>query len=286
MPGGHDLDGITDVDFRRFDMDYPDSDAPAFYFKQTGDKNCLWKTTKFGKDAMPSRFSEWNREFQLMLAKDPTGGAVPAFILLRLPTDHTTGARSGAHTPPSYVADNDYALGQVVETVSKSPIWKSTAIVVIEDDAQSGVDHVDAHRTIGFVISPWIKRASVDHHFYNTDSMLKTIELLLGLKPLSQYDAVADPIMNWDTKPTNDEPYEAIRPPKDLIAAVNPTAAELQRSDPRRKMALESDKMNFVHADAAPARELDEIVWHMMRGQKSPMPVMRGVSPRDADDDD
>src|SRR6185295_7104838 len=100
---------------------------------------------------MPSRFAEWNREFQMILAKDPSGAGVPGLMLVRMPTDHTVAARAGKHTPRSYVADNDYGLGQIVEAVSHSPIWMSTAIVVIEDDAQSGADHVDAHRTIGFV---------------------------------------------------------------------------------------------------------------------------------------
>src|SRR5205814_3452319 len=172
MPGGHDLAGITDVDYRRFDLDYCDSDAPEMYSKQTGDKKFLWDIASFGKYRAPSRFAEWNREFQMMLAKDPSGGAVPALMLVRMPTDHGVGARGGKHSVSSYVADNDYALGQMVEAVSKSPIWKNTAIFVIEDDAQSGLDHVDVHRTTGFVISPWIKAHSVDHHFYNTDSML------------------------------------------------------------------------------------------------------------------
>src|SRR6185369_14604061 len=155
---------------------------------------------------------------QLMLAKDPTGASVPNLMLVRMPTDHTVGASSGKHAPESFVADNDYGLARIVEAVSKSPIWPHTAIFVIEDDAQSGVDHVDAHRTTGFVISPWIKAGSVDHHFHNTDSMLKTMELLLGMKPLSQYDAVAAPILDWDTTPSNADPFTAIMPPKELIA--------------------------------------------------------------------
>src|SRR5947208_1323299 len=166
-------------------------------------------------------------------ATDASGGAVPALMLVRMPTDHGVGARGGKHSVSSYVADNDYALGQMVEAVSKSSIWKNTAIFVIEDDAQSGLDHVDVHRTTGFVISPWIKANSVDHHFYNTDSMLKTIELLLGLKPLSQYDAVADPIQDWDTTPSNAQAYDPIVPPKDLIAQINPKKEELSADDPR-----------------------------------------------------
>ena len=146
QPPGHDLAGITDSDFRRFDLDYPDSDAPGLYHKQTGEARCLFKKSSYGLSQMPSRFSEWNREFQMMLAKDPSGAAVPNLMLVRFCTDHTSGASAGKHSPRSCVADNDYALGQLVEAVSRSPIWEHTAILVIEDDAQNGVDHVDAHR--------------------------------------------------------------------------------------------------------------------------------------------
>jgi hypothetical protein len=221
----------------------------------------------------------------MMLKKDASGAAVPNLMLIRMPTDHGVGARAGRHTVDSYAADNDYGVAQIVEAVSKSPIWQSSAIFVIEDDAQSGIDHVDAHRTTGFVISPWIKAHSVDHHFYNTDSFLKTMELLLGLKPLSQYDAVADPIMNWDTGPNNAEPFVAQMPPKDLVAKLNPQTSSLPPDDPRRKMADASEKMDFDHADAAPARELDEITWHLVKGPDLPMPKLRGMLNAREDDD-
>lgn len=283
LPAGHDLAGITDLDYRRFDMDYPDSDAPSTYEKQTGDAHCLFKSATYGDKAAPSRFAEWKREFQMMLAKDASGGAVPALMLVRLPMDHTSGASGGKHTPRSYVADNDYAVGQFVEAVSNSPIWEHTAILVIEDDAQNGVDHVDAHRMPGYVISPWIKAHAVDHHFHNTDSVLRTIELLLGLRPLCQYDAIADPIMDWDASPTNIEPFHAILPPKELVCELNPRRESLRFGDPRRELAKRSEEMDFTHADAAPAGELSEIVWKTVKGPQSRMPPPRGVS---GDDDD
>jgi len=215
---------------------------------------------------------------------------MPALTLLRLPVDHTFAAKAAKHSPASCVADNDYGLGQIVQAVSHSAVWNSTAIFVIEDDAQSGVDHVDAHRTIGFVISPWIKAHSVDHHFYNTDSMLKTIELLLGLKPLSQYDAVADPILDWDTTPSNTDAFEPIVPPMELIAQINPKKAELTADDPRLELAARSEKLDFTHADAAPAAELDGIVWQSVKGAAEPMPAIRGRAlggdEKDDDDDD
>src|SRR6266550_5821657 len=124
-------------------------------------------------------------------------------MTVRFCTDHTAGMNPDKHSPRSMVADNDYAVGQLVEAVSKSPIWKSCAIFIIEDDAQNGPDHVDTHRSTCYVISPWIKRGSVDHSFQNTVSVLKTIELVLGLPPMCQYDAVSSPILDWDTQPRN-----------------------------------------------------------------------------------
>jgi YVTN family beta-propeller protein len=290
QPPGHDLAGITDIDFRRFDLEYPDSDAPMFYFHRDGAGECLFGMHHYGKAGMASRFAEWNREFQMMLKKDPKGGAVPALMFVRFPMDHTEGARGGEHTPKAYVADNDYAVGQIVDAISHSAIWPHCAIFVIEDDAQSGADHVDAHRTTGYVISPWIKAGSVDHRFNNTDTMLKTMELILGLKPLCQYDAVAEPILDWDTGPNNSAPYDAIMPSEDLIGQINPRKKELKKNDPRVAMVERSDAMDFTHADAAPALELDDIIWKTVKGAGSEMPPPRGVSagtdqPPDADRD-
>jgi hypothetical protein len=266
-------------------MDFPDSDAPLAYFRQTDDPQCLFKMEQYGHSQVTSRFMEWNREFKQILAQDPSGESVPTLMLVRLPTDHTVAARAGAHTPASYVADNDYAVGQLVQALSHSPIWSSTAIFIVEDDAQSGVDHVDAHRTTAYLISPWIKAHSVDHHFYNTDSMLKTMELLLGLKPLSQYDAVADPILDWDTTPSNADPFDAKMPPKGLIAQLNPRRDQLRAGDPRLDMLVRSEKMDFIHPDAAPAAEVDEIVWKTVKGPESQLPRLRGMV-GDKDDDD
>ncbi len=222
----------------------------------------------------------------MMLAKQPDGAAAPALMMVRFPTDHTMAARAGKHTPRSYIADNDYAVGQLVEAISRSPIWKSCAIFVIEDDAQSGADHVDCHRTTGYVISPWIKAHSVDHRFCNTDNMLKTMELLLGLKPLSQYDALSDPILDWDTTPSNAEPFQAILPSRELIAETNPRADKLGANDARRKMAEQSAAMDFTHADAVPSRELNQIIWKTVKGVDAEMPEPRGATADDDDDDD
>src|SRR5215813_1854180 len=268
QPAGHDLSGISDFDYRRYDNDYPDSEAPSIF-------GCLYARTKYGKYDMPSRFSEWKREFQEMLLKDPSGKAVPAFMTVRFNHDHTQGAAPGKFTPKAEVADNDFAVGQLVETISKSPIWKSTAIFVIEDDAQDGPDHVDAHRSPCYVISPWIRSRSVDHNFYNTDSVLKTIEILLGLSPMSQYDAIARPIMDFDSQPRNDDEFSAVLLAKQIICSMNPLVASLSPHDPLRELALESSKMDFEHPDSAPARKLNEIIWKSVKGVNSQLPITR-----------
>ena len=119
---------------------------------------------------------------------------MPRLIILRLPNDHTAGTKRGAPTPAAYVADNDLALGRVVEAVSHGKFWKETAIFVLEDDAQNGPDHVDAHRSMALVVSPYTKRRQVDSRMYSTSSMLRTMELILGLKPMTQFDAAAQPM--------------------------------------------------------------------------------------------
>jgi YVTN family beta-propeller protein len=276
QPSGHDLEGATDLDFRRFDLSYADSDAPSVWFTKSGDANCLFPTKTYGKQHAPSRFSEWHREFQLMLAKAPNGAAVPALMFLRIGNDHTTAASSGAHTPRSDVADNDYAIGQIVEAISHSPIWEHTAIFVIEDDAQAGADHVDCHRTTGYVISPFIQPKSVDHRFYNTVSYLRTIELLLDLPPMTQYDATSDYLHSWsDGELANREPFDAILPDKELIAERNPEIHALRDGDPWRDLVAQSDAMDFVHPDAVPSEELNAIVWRTIKGVDAPPPVSK-----------
>jgi YVTN family beta-propeller protein len=293
QPTASDLAGATDLDYRRFDLKYADSDAPSVWFQKSGDANCLYPEKTYGKHEAPSRFSEWHREFQMMLDKAPGGAAVPALMFLRLGNDHTTAASSGAHTPRSDVADNDYAIGQLVEAVSHSPIWEHTAIFVIEDDAQSGADHVDCHRTTGYVISPYIRPKAVDHRFYNTVSYLRTIELLLGLPPMTQYDAASDYLHCWtESAPENIEPFDAILPTKELIAERNPEVRTLREDDPRRKMVSRSDEMDFVHPDAVPSEELNAIVWRTVKGLdvtppvSKPSPFAKFLGPEGDHDDD
>jgi len=271
QPGGHDLDGISDIDYRHYDNTYADSDGPSNY----GVPETL-KT--YGKYNMPSRFSEWNREFQEMLKKDPTGGAVPALITVRFNHDHTQGMSPGAFSPRAEVADNDYACGQLVEALSNSPIWDSTAVFIIEDDSQDGPDHVDVHRSTCYVISPWIKAHSVDHTFYNTDSVLKTIELILGIGPLTSYDAIATPILGWDEKPANDAPFKSSPAAKSIMTEIVPTVAMLKPGDRRIELMKLSQKLDFVHPDSAPAQVVNEIIWKSVKGPDAKLPALhRGL---------
>ncbi|MGN6504876.1 MAG: hypothetical protein ACTHM6_04870, partial [Tepidisphaeraceae bacterium] len=286
QPGGRDLGGVTNIDYRRFDLDFPDSDAPSHFATSTGDDAFYWDRRTYGAHALPSRIGEFKREFDLMLAKDPTGAAVPAFMTVRLGTDHTKGANPGEPTPRCMVADNDYAVGQLVEAVSHSPIWKSTAIVILEDDAQNGPDHVDAHRSVCYVISPYIRKGSVDHSFQNTVSAIRTMECLLNLPAMCQYDAAADVIHGWDEHPTNADPYTAILPTAKLMRQRNPLtnkAAPVSPEQPDKKddgarlqstndLAIASQRMDFTRADQAPADELNAIIWKTVRGPTAEMP--------------
>ena len=166
---------------------------------------------------------------------------MPRLQIVRLPNDHTSGTSPGKPTPIAQVADNDLALGQVVEAVSKSKFWPETAIFVVEDDAQNGPDHVDAHRTIAFVISPFVKRGSVDSSLYSTSSMLRTMELILGLKPMSQFDAAALPM------------FASFQKQPDLTTFAS-LPANVDLNEKNSKFAWgagDSSKMNFAKEDAA-----------------------------------
>src|SRR6185437_7830122 len=128
-------------------------------------------------------------------------------VILKLPNDHTSGTTPGKWTVNAYLGDNDLALGRVVEGLSRSRFWKEMAIFVVEDDAQNGSDHVDAHRTVAMAISPYIKRHSVDSTLYSTSSMLRTMELILGLEPMSQFDASARPMYASFTDRLDNTPF-------------------------------------------------------------------------------
>ncbi|HET9015264.1 MAG TPA: alkaline phosphatase family protein, partial [Thermomicrobiaceae bacterium] len=155
-----------------------------------------------------TRVAAWRQEFDQFVQH----GNLPALEIVRLPNDHTAGNRPGSLTPQAMVAQNDQAVGELVDAVSHSPYWKDTAIVITEDDAQGGPDHVDAHRTETLVISPYTQRGVVDHTYYDTASLVRTIELLLGLQPMTQFDAAATPMYAaFGTRPDL-APYTALGP--------------------------------------------------------------------------
>ncbi len=205
------------------------------------------------------RIEVWLEEFRRFEKED----ALPQICILHLPDDHTNGTVPGARTPRAMVADNDLALGRLVEAVSNSRFWKESAILVLEDDAQNGPDHVDAHRSVLLVASPWAKRGSLDSSLYTTSSVLRTIELVFGLPPMSQYDAAARPLFAAFSEKPDLAPFRALpaRVPLDERNASDAPGAEA------------SLRMNLREPDRAPERELNEIVWRSVRGAHSEMPA-------------
>ena len=207
------------------------------------------------------RITAFKSDFDSLLAIN----AVAQFNTIRIGNDHTSGQRIGKLTPTAQVADNDLALGQLVEHISNSSIWKESAIFVLEDDAQNGPDHVDAHRSPAFVISPYTKRNSVNSNMYSTSGMLRTMELILGLPPMSQYDAAAVPMSECFASTPDFRPYK-----------VKPSNVDLkQRNIAWNKSAERSQEWNFAREDAAPDLDLNEVVWKSVRGEDSVMPAPR-----------
>jgi hypothetical protein len=246
------LQGHFDPLFRTFDMGYPDvKRAERFLHELAG----------FEKE-----------------------GEMPRLVILRLPNDHTSGTKPGEPTVLAALGDNDLALGRVVEGLSKSRFWKQMAIFVVEDDAQNGSDHVDAHRTVALAISPYIKRHSVDSTMYSTSSLLRTMELILGLDPMSQFDAAARPMSNAFTSTPDFTPYVHKPARVDLKATNDETAWGSELS---KKLKLDKE-------DQADDLVFNEIIWKAVKGANSPMPppvraafvLPRKGSDKDKDDDD
>ena len=214
------------------------------------------------------------------LARFEKEGEMPRLQVVRLPNDHTSGASPGHLTPTAFMAENDLAFGRVVEAVSRSRFWPTTAIFVVEDDAQNGPDHIDAHRTIAFVISPWTRRGTVDSSLYSTSSMLRTIELILGLEPMSQFDAAALPMIRSFAKKPVPDPY-ACRPAGVPLDEKNAATAWGAKASLAMDLSVE---------DAADDLLLNEIIWRSVRGTEVAMPAPRRAafvfSGEDEDDDD
>ena len=207
-------------------------------------------------------------------------GGVPHFSTVYLPNDHTSGLTKGDYTPVAMIADNDLALGRLVDHISHSPIWPQSAIFVLEDDAQDGPDHVDAHRSPAYVISPYIKHASVDHTLYSTTSILRTMELILGLPPMSQYDAAATPLFNSFTAAPDPTAYNAVPASIDIN----------QRNTAMTPSAILSSGFDLTRADAVPDALLNQVLWKAVKGENSIVPAPRRsafvkVAARSKDDD-
>jgi phospholipase C len=207
-------------------------------------------------------FFEELDEYEKNFKSDDPNKRLPNLVVMSLPEDHTAGTRPGAFTPKAMVANADWAIGQLVERMSKSPYWPETAMFLIEDDAQNGPDHVDARRTVGLVAGPFVKRGFVDSTLYTTSSFLRTIELLLGLPPMTQYDAAAMPMYNSFRQDADLSGYAAIAPKIDVT----------EKNTQRAWGAKESMEMNLDEVDEAPMFALNEIIWKSVRGANSAMP--------------
>lgn len=221
----------TNMAYRGFDLEYPDAERAKVFIKELGE------------------FEAQNK--------------MPKLIFMRLGNDHTYGAAAGKLNPLSMAADNDHALGLIVEAVSKSKFWASTAIFVLEDDAQNGPDHVDSHRSPAFVISPYTHRGIVDSNMYNTTSMLRTMELILGLRPMTHFDAGARPMSAAFATAPNSAPYTAEKP-RIALDQRNPSATAA---------AARSNRMDFSQADQVDDDELNDILWRSIRKSEPPVPV-------------
>jgi YVTN family beta-propeller protein len=222
-----------------------------------------------------TRFYQWKREFDSLVAAK----ALPQFNSLRFINDHTEGLRPGRPTPFAHVADNDWAVGLFVEYLSKSPVWKESVVFIVEDDAQNGPDHVDAHRTTAYVAGPHVKRKFVDHTMYSTSSMLRTIELILGLPPMSQYDAAATPMWRCFTNSADLSSFKAVASSINLDDKNTATTAS----------AIKSMQFDFSQEDRIPDLAFSEVIWKAVKGENSEMPAPRRsafIKVTDNDDED
>jgi YVTN family beta-propeller protein len=230
-PSAPALVGHIDPRFPEFDMTIPDEARAAEFIREL-------------------------REFE-------KNGNMPQLSIIRLPCDHTVGTRPGWRTPRAYVAEHDQGFASILEALSHSRYWPEMAVFAIEDDAQNGSDHVDAHRTIAYVASPYARRGHVDHTLYSTTSMLRTIELILGLQPMSQFDAAARPMYNSFTGTADLSGFDK-----------RPAQVDLQERNGRNApMARIAQKMNFSREDANPDVLFNEIIWKSVKGADSVMPA-------------
>jgi YVTN family beta-propeller protein len=206
-----------------------------------------------------TRVGQWKKDFDSLYAAN----ALPQLNTLRLINDHTEGLKLGVPSPNAHVADNDLAVGMFVEYLSKHPIWNQTAIFIVEDDAQDGPDHIDAHRTTAYVAGGLVKRNFVDHTMYSTTSMLKTIELILGIQPMSQYDAAATPMWRCFQPTPNNFVFNTKTAQYDITEKNTVKSAWQQKSE----------TFNFAKEDAVSDRVFTEVIWKAVRGLDATVPA-------------
>jgi YVTN family beta-propeller protein len=274
------LEGHFNPNYRNFDMDTPDAMTVDSYraARENGSVSPLISNSH--ADARfrgNSRMGVWLDEFRTFATERSAGvDRLPNLSVVRLSNDHTDGISVRKPTPQFFVADNDYALGLMVEAVSSSPYWKDTAIVVVEDDAQDGPDHVDAHRSVALVISAYNKPGALVHEFHNTVSLIRTIELLLGIEPMNQLDATATPVNLFRAEPD-------LRPYKVLLPNV---ALDNLVTRPPRDVATaywmrQTEEQDLERADMADPEILNRIIWFSVRGNV-PMPSIARLPAFDA----
>ncbi|MBA4408733.1 MAG: bifunctional YncE family protein/alkaline phosphatase family protein [Bacteroidota bacterium] len=205
------------------------------------------------------RFRWWKQDFEKLLA----AGKVPQFNSIRFGNDHTEGLRIGRPTPLAHAADNDLAVGLFVEHLSHSSIWNESVVIIVEDDAQNGPDHVDAHRTTAYIAGGFVKQGFVDHTMYSTSSALRTIELILGLPPMSQYDAAAEPMWRCFNKTANHPPFKS-----------TPNLVDLNlKNTADNKFSRLSETFDFSKEDRVPDAQFNEVIWAAIKGFDSPCPA-------------
>jgi len=218
-----------------------------------------------------SRFYHWKKDFDSLVAIN----ALPQLNTIRFGNDHTEGMRAGRPTPFAHAADNDLAVGMFIDYLSKSPVWKESVVFILEDDAQNGPDHVDAHRSPVYVVGPYVKRRSVDHTMYSTSGILRTIELILGLPPMTQYDAAATPLWRSFTSQADNSAFDHL-----------PANIDFNDKNPgRTALAVLSEKYEWSKEDAVPDLVFNEILWQGIKGKPAPSPVRAAFLKRNHKED-
>ena len=274
VPTKKTLEGHYSPTFRNFNLQTPDAITPDSYraARESGGRldPLVTPSNSDGRLRGYSRLNVWLEEFRDFVRARETGRGttLPNFSVVRLPNDHTSGLDANRPTAQFYVADNDYALGRLVEAVSDSPYWKDTAVVVVEDDAQDGPDHVDCHRSVALLVSAYNRPGALVHEFHNTVSFIRTMELLLGMEPMNLLDATAVPVDIFQREPDL-RPYKALLPTVALDNLMTPEAHDAAARYWMRRTA----EQDIERADMADPRVLNEAIWFSARGASSRMPA-------------